>query len=138
MIHPPETLYLQWDVLGDGADATWSEDMVDDDDIVYVRKERFDALVDVNNDNVARIVLAEHDVTMRGRAIQRLSEEIEQLRVQLAGCSVAAFGEVAHAAKIGDYGWSPAYQDVVDLRIKYDNLEEQITDKTLDVSFEDR
>ena len=64
--------------------------------------------------------------------------EIEQLRVQLAGCSVAAFGEVAHAAKIGDYGWSPAYQDVVDLRIKYDNLEEQITDKTLDVSFEDR
>jgi hypothetical protein len=76
MIRPPETLYLQWDVLGDGADATWCEDMVDDDDIVYVHKKRFDALVDVNNDNVARIAVAEHDVTVRDRAIQRLSEEI--------------------------------------------------------------
>ena len=82
MIHPPETLYLQWDVLGDGADATWSEDMVDDDDIVYVRKERFDALVDVNNDNVARIVLAEHDVTMRGRAIQRMKKRIAELEAE--------------------------------------------------------
>ena len=80
MIHPPETLYLQWDVLGDGADATWCEDMVDDDDIVYVRKERFDALVDVNNDNVARIVLAEHDVTMRGHAIQRMKKERNKFR----------------------------------------------------------
>lgn len=52
-----------------------------------------------------------------------LEKEIEQLRVQLAGCSCVALGETSKTAKKGDYGWSPAYQDVLDLRIKFDILE---------------
>lgn len=46
--------------------------------------------------------------------------EVDQLRVQLAGCSVAALGGTKNPAKKGDFGWSPAYQDVLNLRHKHD------------------
>jgi hypothetical protein len=46
--------------------------------------------------------------------------ELEQARVHLAGCGVAALGGTTDPAKRGDYGWSPAYQDVLYLRLKYD------------------
>ena len=49
-------------------------------------------------------------------------KEIEQLMVQLAGCSVVALGNIKNPAKEGDYGWSPSYQDVLDLRLKYEKL----------------
>lgn len=57
--------------------------------------------------------------------------EVEQLRTQLAGCGVAANGgiqedQLAHA---GDYGWSPAYQDVVELRKLYDHLSNTMKDQ---------
>lgn len=52
-----------------------------------------------------------------------LMEELDQLRTQLAGCSVAALGATMdQPAQKGDYGWSPAYQDVLDLREKYLDL----------------
>jgi len=40
--------------------------------------------------------------------------------VQLAGCNVVPFGETKDIEKAGDYGWSPTYQDVWNLRLKYE------------------
>jgi hypothetical protein len=47
-----------------------------------------------------------------------LSGEIEQLRVQLAGCGVAAMNNTSDSIKLrvpeGSYGWSYSYKDVCD------------------------
>ena len=60
--------------------------------------------------------------TKSQREIERLKEEISQLDVKLAGCLVAAEGATQDVAEKGGYGWSPAYQAVLDLRRAYDNL----------------
>jgi len=49
-------------------------------------------------------------------------DQVERLTVQLAGCSTAAMGATKEPAERGDYGWSQAYQDVLELRRKYDQL----------------
>lgn len=42
--------------------------------------------------------------------------EVEQLRVQLAGCLCAAEGHFQEVPEQGAYGWSPAYEAVKELR----------------------
>ena len=50
--------------------------------------------------------------------VGNLKEEISRLQVQLAGCGVAASGWATgdNRAKQGDYGWSPAFEDIMKLR----------------------
>lgn len=62
------------------------------------------------------------------KQVNKLIEEIEHLRVQLAGCGVAAMQNTAESikdrAKEGDYGYSASYSDVckaVDREIRYRN-----------------
>ena len=54
--------------------------------------------------------------------MQELEERVAQLETQLAGCTAAAMGATDDVATEGDYGWSPAYQDVLELRQKHDAL----------------
>lgn len=56
--------------------------------------------------------------------VRELEEEVEQLRVQLAGCSVAALGG-KDDLQPGDYGWSASYSDVVVLRKRMEELEKE-------------
>ena len=51
-----------------------------------------------------------------------MQEEVDQLRVQLAGCLTAAEGGTNNPAKQGDYGWSLAYQRTLELRMRLDAL----------------
>ena len=53
--------------------------------------------------------------------IRKLEDQLEQMGTQLAGCSVIAAGHYDDT-KEGDYGYSVAYQDVKELRQKYDKL----------------
>jgi hypothetical protein len=60
-------------------------------------------------------------------ALKKALDENAQRDVQLAGCGVAACGGIHDStlAKEEAYGWSPSYQDVVELRQKYEALLER-------------
>ncbi len=53
---------------------------------------------------------------------KEVEDLIDQLRVQLAGCGAAALGATKDPAKEGDWGWSVSYQDVLNLRKKFDAI----------------
>jgi hypothetical protein len=62
----------------------------------------------------------------REEQLAAANSEVEQLQVQLAGCGVAALGGTKDPSVKGQYGWSPAYQDTLDLRLRCDAAEEQL------------
>jgi hypothetical protein len=69
-------------------------------------------------------ILAELDAERAAHAETR--EKLEQKEVQLAGCGVAALGGTKDPATRDQWGWSPAYQDVLDLRISHDALQREV------------
>jgi hypothetical protein len=66
----------------------------------------------------------------RDRRIAELEAETYRSQVQLAGCSVAASGwsQGEGRATRDMYGWSVAYQDVCDLRDKFEASEARVAD----------
>jgi hypothetical protein len=74
------------------------------------------------------------DEAIRRRAdLDKAHEQIERLRVQLAGCLAAADGAHSEAqqAPRGSYGWSPAYQAVLELRQRFDEVSEELERRRL-------
>ena len=51
---------------------------------------------------------------------------IERLQTQLAACLVAANGDLHVSLVQGDYGWSPAYQKIMEVRHTYDSLRQPV------------
>jgi len=57
-------------------------------------------------------------------------EEVDQLRVQLAGCLMAAEG-ARQEVFMGDYGWSPAYQKIIEIRKAYEKQKAMLPSEAL-------
>ena len=56
--------------------------------------------------------------------VKTVVARMERFEVQLAGCSVAALGGISpyYLAAPDSYSWSPAYADVVKLRLAFERL----------------
>jgi hypothetical protein len=61
--------------------------------------------------------------------LSKANMELERLHVQLAGCLTAAEGATKNPACTGDYGWSPAYQAVLDLRYDFEVSQAQTVER---------
>jgi uncharacterized coiled-coil DUF342 family protein len=62
------------------------------------------------------------EVAQLRKELDEARAEAEQLRVQLAGCSVAVTGSWDSQATKGQYGWSENYEDVLMLRRRFDEV----------------
>ena len=64
-------------------------------------------------------------------SVHALKAQNDQLQVQLAGCLTAAEGQ-GDRIKEGSFGWSPAYQAVINLREKCDERKDRPKDRPED------
>jgi hypothetical protein len=72
-------------------------------------------------DVVRQLDHATEEAIRRQGHLDSANEQVEQLRVQLAGCLMAAEGAIdeTQLAHPGDFGWSKAYQATIDLQKSY-------------------
>ena len=65
-----------------------------------------------------------HERSELQRQLREANRQVEQLQVQIAGCLTAAEGatDPEQVAKRGDYGWSEAYEQTLQLRRHRDRL----------------
>lgn len=74
--------------------------------------------------------LQEADAYVSHGEVVSLRQDVEQLRVQLAGCLAAADGATNDPAVEHSYGWSVAYQHVLELRKAHDDLADRLNRAT--------
>lgn len=88
---------------------------------VVAHVHRILAIARTFDDSRMQAVLRDYD---QSEGIDALGARIERLDTQLAGCGAAALGAVkeGQVADPSAWGWSASYQDVVDLRRKYEAI----------------
>lgn len=64
----------------------------------------------------------ESQLTQRTAELEAAKAELEQERVRLASCLIAAEGGTKDIVKQGDYGWSPAYQATLNLQAELERV----------------
>ena len=69
-----------------------------------------------------RIRELEARLTQRTAELEAAKAELEQERVRLASCLIAAEGGTKDIVKQGDYGWSPAYQATLNLQAELERV----------------
>ena len=71
---------------------------------------------------------------------KELEATVDQLRVQLAGCTGAAGGWIIDDLGPADYGWSIAYEEIKKLRLKMQKLEAvaRTAKRVMDAVMEDK
>ena len=78
------------------------------------------------NDNISGwiFVCNDHVQLVKGKNVYLDSHcpECKRLRIQLNACSIVAQGAPKNPIVQNDYGWSQAYQDVLELRQQYEAL----------------
>lgn len=112
-------------------------DAVDMEEFADLRSELNVALAE---QGYARLRVEERDALIADLRAQLASEreahaeterQLGQFEVQLAGCGVAAAGwSQRDPVTKGQWAWSQAYQDVLDLRLKYEDLQRRLADAT--------
>ena len=65
---------------------------------------------------------SEKQLTQRTAELEAAKAELEQERVRLASCLIAAEGGTKDIVKQGDYGWSPAYQATLNLQAELERV----------------
>jgi hypothetical protein len=92
-----------------------------------IKAETFERLIAAIEKIIGKVrfakVAAERDrlITERDESIK----DLEQVRVQLAGCLTAAEGSTKDVAVSGQYGWSLAYQRTLDLYASFQRVTEE-------------
>jgi len=83
-----------------------------------------DLALRVSKDFIADVMAIHAEASVR----RKCGDELDQLRTQLAGCLTAADGATTDPAKQGDYGWSPAYQRVLELRQQLNRTQQALAE----------
>ena len=76
----------------------------------------------VMNAMQALLTKARAEFTQRTVELEAAKAELEQERVRLASCLIAAEGGTKDIVKQGDYGWSPAYQATLNLQAELERV----------------
>lgn len=96
--------------------SNWETTVTDKDAQIKKLEADLENLETQSGRNYSRAKIAEKENDKLILRIAELEAEVEQMRVQLAGVSVATLQNTENSKKDravkGQYGWSPAYQDV--------------------------
>ena len=110
--------------MGENAAVVAKDAMAAKEQVAALQAERDTARrrVDELEAREVGVVLLREDLEKRTAELEATKAELEQERVRLASCLIAAEGGTKDIVKQGDYGWSPAYQATLNLQAELERV----------------